>query len=100
MDQQQAASTPPDGEETLSVSLLKEQRELALACFILSATLSLAVLLSNFGAEPPAIGEAREEVVVHRNMLAQEKAALAANQKALAEVGAARDALLRVRAGR
>lgn len=100
MDQQPAAPLSPDGEEAFSVALLKEQRELALACLILSATLSLAVLLSNFGAEPRAIGEARGEVKEHRKLLAQEQTALAANQKALAEVEAARDALRRARTRR
>ena len=76
---------------------LEEQRELALACFILSSTLSVAVLWSNLGGEPPAMNETRVAVQAHRKIVEEHQALLAANQKALAEVVAARDAVARVR---
>ena len=101
MDQDQAAPISPAHDDDFpDVVTLREQRELALACFILSATLSLAVLLSNFGSEPREIGEARAAVDVHQKLLVQEKLALVANQKALGEVERARDELLRARVAR
>ncbi len=78
---------------------LKEQRELALACFILSATLSVAVVWSNLGGEPKAMTETREAVEVHRKLLQQHQVLLAVNEKALADVVAVRDALVRARIG-
>jgi hypothetical protein len=78
-------------------AVIAEQRELALACFILSATLSIAVLWSNLGAEPAGIGETREAVAVHRQLLHQHQVLLADNQKVLSEVEAVRDALLKAR---
>ena len=82
------------------LGLIVEQRELALACFVLSATISIAVLWSNLGGEPKAIGETREDVALHRTLFHQHQILLADNQKVLTDVEAARDALVRVRARR
>ncbi len=97
MKRVETAGNSPAHEDHLDLAALKDQRELALACFILSASLSAAVLWSNFGAEPKEMGEAREAVELHRKLLVQNKSVLADNQKVLAEVEAARDALVRAR---
>lgn len=97
---QTAISHAGHDDQLAEVQLLKEQRELALACLILSASISVAVLWSNLGGEPKAIGDTREEVAVHRKQFQQHQVLLAETQKVLAEVEAARDALLRNTAGR
>lgn len=99
MKRDETTEISPAREEHPDLAALKEQRELALACFILSASLSVAVLLSNLGAEPKAMGETREAIELHLKLLAQHKSLLADNQKVLAEVEAARDALVRARTG-
>jgi hypothetical protein len=94
----QAASV--SGDQSQELRLISEQREVALACFVLSTTISIAVLWSSLGGEPKAIGEAREDVALHRTLFHQHQILLADNQKVLTEVEAARDALVRARARR
>lgn len=95
-----ATETKPVDALPESRDALIEQRELALACFILSATLSVAVLWSNLGGEPAAMKETREAVQAHRKIFQQHQALLADNQKVLAEVVGAKDGLAKARAGK
>ena len=71
---------------------LKIQREQALACMILSAAVSFAVLLSVFGPQKE-IEIARRGVLLHRPLLEEAQKDLAVNQATLREVQAALEKL-------
>lgn len=64
-------------------NLVRQQRDQAMACAILSTVIMLAVLLTNFGPESVELQRAREGVRLHRESLAQHREILRANEAVL-----------------
>lgn len=83
-----------DNERPEEVKLLQIQRDVALAGLILSVSVSFAVLYANFGGEPKAMSETRENVAVHRKLFQEHQLLLKENQKLHVEVQAARNLLI------
>jgi hypothetical protein len=79
------ATATHEGEGPGDLMQARRQRDQALACAFLSAIITLAVLLSNFGREPEAILTARAAVQKHKQLLAQNEEVLRANQAVLAQ---------------
>jgi hypothetical protein len=71
--------------QNLGFEEMKAQRDQALACFILAGSISLAVVFSVFGPTPQ-IDAARGLVETHRKLEQESRLVLAQNQAALAEV--------------
>jgi hypothetical protein len=63
---------------------MKEQRDMALACAVLSLGIAIALILSHFPANTRPIDQASAAVDVHRKLLAEAQATLKANEEALA----------------
>lgn len=64
---------------------LKDERERALACALLSLAISLALVLSNFPGDRKPIEAARKEVAEHTKLLTDTQSVLLANEQVLAQ---------------
>lgn len=81
-------------DEIEKVALLREQREQALACLWLAATIILAVFFSVFGKQPQ-LESARAAVLEHHKLLADAQQYRADNERVFAENQRAYQELLR-----
>ncbi len=60
------------GDHENEVITMRRQRSLAVACLVMALALAGAVVSSNFGDEPNANRQAREQVELHRQLHEQE----------------------------
>jgi hypothetical protein len=78
-----------DDEAERSPEELRGQVDLAQACAFLALTIAGAVVLSNFGQEPRALGAARAALAEHRKILEAHQQLLLANEEVLRQNKAA-----------
>lgn len=64
---------------------VKQEAELAKVSALLALTISVAVMISNFGSMPKEITLAQEQVVVHRRILREHADLLQQNQSVLSQ---------------
>jgi hypothetical protein len=79
----------------MTPSEMKQQKDRALACFVMALAIAASVFLSVFGAGGKRVLDAAEkEIALHENLLRQSELDLQQNQAALSE---AKGALAKLR---